>query len=516
MIRVSVLLILLFFSTGYCIKSQEPLEVNLSKARIIEDVYTLASDSMRGRKFPDVGREKAALYIAGQFQKAGLRGINYSDEPYFQKIPVTRVDKGQTVINVNDTSYKSGFNFSFASTTSLDDSLSIPVKFIGYSLCNTIGNTGEDTLIYFLAHNMIDARERLEELVKITGAKYFGFSIKEESRLLSRFFPGEVSLLINNERSLSLYQYPEGVFGMGATGDQDWLYDYLPENGNDIGVFLFDDYLFEKFFDDFLVTKHRSSLVSFKSGELPEVFVRELNFKTSFRLIEITKKDDNIIGYIEGTDLKDEVIIICGHYDHLGKSGDDIYYGADDNASGSAAVMELSRMFMQAKANGMDFRRTIVFIAFGAEETGLNGSLYYVNNPVFPLDKTVLVINLDMIGRSEQVNDRPGLAFVYPLQGLKRPVWRVFRNTGRQVESINLERIRPSIRSLMYYAGSDHYPFARSGVPAVSVNTGLHPDYHKPTDIPEKINYDNLADIIKIVFVVAAKVANDPKNFPVN
>jgi len=505
------LTIVLFLFSVFCFCSYAidngRVVVYASKERVIKDVYTLASDSMQGRKFSGPGREKAASYIAGQFQKAGLKGINDNEEPYFQKIPVRNIDRGKTIIYKNDFEYISGESFSFASTEALDDSLSIPVKFVGYSTGEMVGCTGEDTLVFFLAHDLTDAHFRLKDLAGATGAKYFGFSIFGEKR--------EVSNFISNEQSLSLDRYPVNSFGYFRTDRSDnWLFDYLPYTGKDIGLFLFDEKLFSKQFGQQLRTKHRLSEKSFRNGVLPYSVETTLSFMTTFQLIEITTFDDNVIGYIEGTDLRDEFVIICGHYDHLGKRGDKIFYGADDNASGTAAVMELARMFMQARNSGMDFRRSIVFIAFGAEESGLNGSLYYVENPVFPVENTVLVINLDMIGRSDQPEEVPGYGFVLPMQGLRRPVWRAFRNTGRQIDDIRLERMLPSIRTIMSYLGSDHYSFIRKGVPAAYVNTGMHPDYHRPSDTPDKINYDNLVNIIKVVFTIAAKVANEPERFP--
>ena len=494
---------------------ENKVSVYASKNRVIKDVYVLASDSFRGRKFPDVGREKAAAYIAGQFNKADLKAIHEGEEPYFQKIPVSRLERGRTVIYTNDDVYRSGNSFSFAATEALDDSLSIPVKFIGYSSAEEIGYTGRDTLIFFLAHDMVDAHNRLDALIEETGARLFGFSIMEESSIFPSFRTGEASNIIFNERLNTGYQYPKTAFGMGAAREQDWLYDYLPVKNDDFGVFLFNKLLVEKFFGESLEKIHKDARRSFRKGIMTEPVDKHLTFVSNFELTKAYKFDDNVIGYIEGSDLKDEVLIICGHYDHLGKRGKEIYYGADDNASGTAAVMELARMFRQAKNSGMEFRRSIVFIAFGAEETGLNGSSYYVANPVFPLEKTVLVINLDMVGRADQIENQPGYATVQPMVRHRRPVWRAFRRVDRSIDNIVLNRAGLSLSSLMFYAGSDHFPFIREGVPAVVVNTGMHDDYHEPTDTPDKINYDNLINIVRIVFAVAAKVANEPERFPV-
>ena len=134
------------------------------------------------------------------------------------------------------------------------------------------------------------------------------------------------------------------------------------------------------------------------SNALPTAY---LTYKTNFYVKTDTLYDKNVIGYIEGTDLKDEVLIVGGHFDHVGRTPDGVCLGADDNASGTAGVMELARMCAQSNSNGFEFRRSVMFVAFAAEESGLNGSMYYVNNPIFPLEKTVMIINMDMIGRSD-------------------------------------------------------------------------------------------------------------------
>ena len=512
--KAIVYLILYLFVSLIYVSARGQVIVHASKDRVIKDVYILASDSLRGRKFPDIGREKAAAYIAEQFSLAGLKAINENEEPYFQKIPVSKIDRGRTVIHKNEKIFRTGSRFSFAATKTLDDSLSLPVKFIGFSSSEKVGYTGPDTLVFFLAYDMIDVHNKLDELVEATGAKYFGFSIFKERSIFQRFASNKSSNIISNERLLSGYQYPKGAFGIGAGHEHDWLYKYLPDKEEDFAVFMFDEELFEKFFYDTPVSMRRNSQKSDRNGVLTEPVIKHLTFVTNFKLVEIFGLDDNVIGYIEGTDLKDEVVIICGHYDHLGKRGGNIYYGADDNASGTAAVMELARMFRQATDEGMEFRRTVVFIAFGAEETGLNGSYYYVTNPTFPIENTVLVINMDMIGRSDQLKDEPGHAIVQTMGSLRRQVWRAFRSVDKLIDDIELERAGLSFSSLAFYAGSDHFPFIREGIPAAVVNTGMHTDYHKPTDTPDKINYDNMVNIIRVVFVAASKVANEPKRFP--
>lgn len=277
----------------------------------------------------------------------------------------------------------------------------------------------------------------------------------------------------------------------------------------------------------------------------------------------------NVIGILEGTDpvLKNEAIVIGAHYDHLGKGGmgslavnsTEIHHGADDNASGTSALIELARQFSKAKNN----KRTIIFIAFGGEEEGLLGSKFYVNNPVFPLDKTVAMINLDMVGRlkddkltvggigtASEWKDLVTLANTkYEIESslLKKGICCVNANisngqitlegtTEREKlpdavkvsieiakqkvinhltlsDGNNYKRI-PSIINNSFtlqlnedgFGPSDHASFYLKQIPVLFFFTGTHLDYHKPSDTFDKINYDGLRKITEYVRQIAEYV----------
>jgi aminopeptidase YwaD len=218
----------------------------------------------------------------------------------------------------------------------------------------------------------------------------------------------------------------------------------------------------------------------------------------------------NVIGILEGTDptLKNEAIIIGAHYDHLGHGGSsslspnssDIHFGADDNASGTSAVIELARQFAKEKAN----KRTLIFMAFGGEEEGLLGSKYYVNNPVWPLDKTIAMINLDMVGRlNENKLTVGGIGTASEWnEGVKRRNDIMFDSdggydAGKKFQlQLNEDGFGPS----------DHSSFYSKQIPVLFFFTGTHVDYHKPTDTFEKINYDGLTRITQFVGSIAKDV----------
>ncbi len=221
----------------------------------------------------------------------------------------------------------------------------------------------------------------------------------------------------------------------------------------------------------------------------------------------------NVVGIVEGSDKKEEYLIITAHMDHLGKNGDVIYYGADDDGSGTCAVMEMAEAFAKAKKAGKGPRRTVVFMTVSGEERGLWGSAYYAQNPIFPLDKTTCNLNIDMIGRvgSDYLKDAPdSLNYVYVIGDDKlssdlRPI-----NEAANSEvglKLDYRYNDPNDKNRFYYR-SDHYNFAQKGVPIIFYFDGVHADYHRATDTPDKINYDMYARRARLVFYTAWEMAN--------
>src|SRR5690606_2094067 len=221
--------------------------------------------------------------------------------------------------------------------------------------------------------------------------------------------------------------------------------------------------------------------------------------------------DPNVLGYLEGSDVKDEVIVVCGHWDHDGiLPNGTIFPGADDNGSGTVAVVELAKAFAKAKKDGKGPRRSILFIALAAEEKGLLGSQFYVENPIIPLEKTVACINIDMLGRidDKHLNGDHNYVHVIGTNKLSTDLKPIVEKANKDINLIlDYDYDRPDEPMRLYYR-SDHYNFAKNGIPSLFFFSGLHPHYHTPEDTVDKIDFPMMVKRERLIFNVAWDLAN--------
>lgn len=231
-------------------------------------------------------------------------------------------------------------------------------------------------------------------------------------------------------------------------------------------------------------------------------------FRGNHRIVPM--KAANILAFIEGGDLKDEYVVLCAHYDHIGRDKDNIFNGADDNASGTVAAMEIARLLSKAKNEGKTLRRSVVVLLVTGEELGLKGSAYYTQNPIYPLDKTVACINLDMIGRiadqQQKVDNKYVMLSYHETETgkLDSCIKQINRNsTGLRV----IDHVYP--QSYEFFKYSDQYSFYLKDVPAILLTSGLHPDYHTANDIPKKIDYFGMAERTRLALLAVWSCADD-------
>jgi hypothetical protein len=248
------------------------------------------------------------------------------------------------------------------------------------------------------------------------------------------------------------------------------------------------------------------------SGEIYKNEMTPLSLSLKVEVEKTKVSTENVLGLIEGTDKKDEIVILTAHYDHIGKEGDKIYFGADDDGSGTTALIELAEAFSMAAKDGIRPRRSILIMPVTAEEKGLMGSEYYTDKPVFPLSKTVVDLNIDMIGRLDSLhksNKDPNYVYIIGSDRLSTQLHKINEEANKKSVNITLDyRFNSFNDPNRFYFRSDHYNFAKNRIPVIFYFTGVHEDYHKPTDTVDKIDFDKLTKITRLVFYTAWEIAN--------
>jgi Zn-dependent M28 family amino/carboxypeptidase len=237
-----------------------------------------------------------------------------------------------------------------------------------------------------------------------------------------------------------------------------------------------------------------------------------VTFKTTMEVKIL--KSENVLGFLEGTDKKNEIVIITSHYDHIGMldngAGDRINNGADDDGSGTVSVMQIAKAFAQAKKDGKGPRRSILFMTVTGEEKGLLGSDYYTQHPIFPLDKTVVDLNIDMVGRRDTIHkDSAPYVYVIGSDKLSTELHTLSENINKATTNLIFDYTYNDQNhpDRLYYR-SDHWNFAKNNIPIIFYFDGIHEDYHMPSDEVDKIEFDLLAKRAQTVFYTAWEIAN--------
>lgn len=259
----------------------------------------------------------------------------------------------------------------------------------------------------------------------------------------------------------------------------------------------------------YLISQYKKNNVSHPRGasdfyqRIPAAF---LNARRNENLPD----SENIWAYIEGSEKPNEVLVISAHYDHVGTKNGEVYNGADDDGSGTVALLELAQAFAKAKQDGNGPKRSILFLHVTGEEHGLHGSRYYSENPLFPIANTITDINIDMIGRRDEAHaNSNNYVYVIGADRLSTDLNTICTVANAKYTKLDLDyKFNDPKDPNHFYERSDHYNFAKNGIPSVFLFNGVHADYHKKTDEPDKIEYDALAKRAQLAFVIAWELAN--------
>jgi hypothetical protein len=225
------------------------------------------------------------------------------------------------------------------------------------------------------------------------------------------------------------------------------------------------------------------------------------------------KDSENIWAFIEGSEKPKEIVVVSAHYDHIGVQNGEVYNGADDDASGTVALIEIAKAFQKAKIDGYGPKRSILFLHVTGEEHGLHGSRFYTENPLFPLEKTIADVNIDMIGRRDELHSATN-NYIYLIGSdyLSSDLYELCEEANTQSVNISLDyKFNDRKDPNRFYYRSDHYNFAKHNIPSVFLFNGIHADYHKASDEPDKIEYDALQKRAQLAFSITWELANRKK-----
>jgi aminopeptidase YwaD len=436
----------------------------------------------------------AAEYISREFKAYGLEPINKSYVQPFTFVSGVRLGKSNSF---SATLHRQKRSFA----------LDADFRPLGFSSSGTY--TGE---IVFAGYGITAPERQYDD--------YAGIDVKDKAVLLLRYHPEGDNQHSEFGRYASLRHKASKAREMGArvmllvTGPADSAIDELiklsyDQSMGNTGIIAVN---ISRETADSLLSRAGLTLkelqANINASKMPKSFpIKDVTIEVKTDVQEIQETTENVVGLLEGSDptLKKETIIIGAHYDHLGLGGEGsgslrpdtvaIHNGADDNGSGTAGLLELAQYFV---ANRSELKRTILFIAFSGEELGLLGSAYYVKNPLLPLENTVAMLNMDMIGR---LNDRKLIVYGVGTS----PRFEELANRHNKDSMFVLKLVKDG------FGPSDHSSFYAKNIPVFHFFTDLHGDYHRPSDDYDKINYEGMQSVLSYIASIVLELANMPE-----
>lgn len=488
----------------------------------------ISHDSLEGRDTGSRGQKKAANYVANFFKSVGLQAIvptSDGQKSYFQPYALYQKSWGEVYLATEHQRYELQHDFYLSGILNVLSEEKVPVVFAGYGIesdkyddyknLNVEGKavvvlegepkdkngkfwlSGDDKASKWSSDNM--SWQRKASLATAKGAKY----VLIVSDLTGEEFTQQVAKRgAMNQRfnRLSMKPYTEKVSGNAAfTISRKMALDLL-------GI------------KEKKLAKIQKAIT--QKGQPPAIgTIAEQTVRLKAERKDNIVMTENVMGFLEGTDKKDEVIVISAHLDHIGISADgQINNGADDDGSGTVSILELAEAFSKAKAEGHGPRRSILFMTVTGEEKGLWGSEYYTSNPVIPLANTVCDLNIDMIGRVDAAHKNDSkYVYVIGSDKLSSELHAIGEGANEKYINYKLDYTfnNPSDPNRFYYR-SDHYNFAKNKVPVIFYFTGVHEDYHRPGDDVEKIMFDKQSKIVQLVFHTAWELSNRDERIKVD
>ncbi|MFK7906640.1 MAG: M28 family peptidase [Chitinophagales bacterium] len=488
----------------------------ITAADMKKHLTTLASDEYGGRGTGQEGQQKAAAYITEFYQKWNLPTVG-KDNGYYHPVPL--IEQGWSE-NMSITVKKQSFNF-------LDDFYCFPrytsdinlkkekIMFLGYGIEDPFyddyfGVNVEGKTLMVLADEPINEEGTFYVSKMDIPSEWSTNSRKKAKKARSKGV--KTLLVVVKDYDESMNYYENWIKGTSMK-----LQKSIKKRDNKMSTVFISSKVANEILKRNKVTVEELEAKINASG-------KPYNFKVKNKVSADIKRyakqieANNILGFVEGSDLKDEIIVVTAHYDHIGTIGKNINNGADDNGSGTTTVLEMVEAMVKAKEEGNGPRRSVLFMHVTAEEKGLLGSKHYANeDPVYPLEKTVACINTDMVGRKDDKHEDYNYVYVIGADKLSSELHDINERMNRLYTKLNLDyTYNDENDPNRFYYRSDHYNFAEKGIPSIFFFNGTHADYHKPTDTVEKINFEAMQTRGRLIFHTLWQLANQDKRIEVD
>ncbi len=474
----------------------------ISLSDLKRHMYVLASDSLEGRETGKPGLDKAARYIANEFKKYGIPALNGS---YFQNYVLDERKPNGVSISTKKSTFGFLTDFYFFPGFGDQEIEASDMLFLGYGI--------EDS-----AYNDYAGMDVKDKVIVILNGEPYG---SDGNSLLSK--KRKPSLWTTWKRKKAETAREKGVKAVLIIDDSFEKNVLEQTHGILTPTLKLENEPDESRTPIFFISPSMADRVLKKTGlynqlksqidESGKPVRKKIKNKIKFSIKRQVNKLNacNVVGFIEGKSKKEEVVVLTAHFDHLGKHDGKIFYGADDDASGTTALIAIAKAFAEAKNNGNGPERSILIMPVSGEEKGLLGSSYYVEHPLFPLANTVADLNIDMIGRIDTLHKDGNYIYLIGSDKLSSDLHRVSEETNRQCCQLDLDYRYDSPKDPnRFYYRSDHYNFAKNRIPVIFYFNGVHADYHQATDTKEKIDFNKMEKITNLVFFTAWELANRP------
>ncbi|WP_299523822.1 M28 family metallopeptidase [Winogradskyella sp.] len=471
-----------------------------------EMLYTYASDEFEGRDTGEKGQKMAVEYLKNQYKSMGI-ATPLGNDDYFQEVPLEKQSVAEAKISVNETSFKS-FEDHIVLRSPGNVSISEgEIVYMGYGIDADNYSDYKDInvkgkIVLAKAGEPKDAEGNYVTSGKPENTKWsYGRQSISSKRDAARDHGAKGLIYMDNDLFLRYASYFQRLASAGIPGRLS-----LKSNEPEMMMLMVNENLGKAIYNTIL-TDNEQKLIKTKI---------ELSIENKSEIVA----SENVVAYIEGSEKPDEFVVISAHLDHEGIKNGEIYNGADDDGSGTVALVEIAEAFKTAEKVGHGPKRSILFLHVTGEEKGLLGSRHYTDNdPIFPLENTVANLNIDMIGRTDPKREEGDRNYVYLIGSdkLSTELHNISEAVNAKCCNIELDyTYNDDNDPNRFYYRSDHYNFAKNNIPVIFYFNGTHDDYHKPSDTPDKIEYDLLENRARLVFHTAWELANRKERIKVD